>query len=68
MDKNIAFSLIIDILNRKISELNIKLSKNESPELRRTLDELLADKKALYEGNADTLKTVLEKYGDLINE
>lgn len=68
MDKNIAFSLIIDILNRKISELNIKLSKNESPELRATLDELLADKKALYEGNADTLKTVLEKYGDLINE
>ena len=68
MDKNIAFSLIIDILNRKISELNIKLSKNESPELRATLDELLADKKAVYEGNADTLKTVLEKYGDLINE
>ncbi len=68
MDKNIAFSLIIDILNRKISELNIKLSKNESPELRRTLDELLADKKALYEGDADTLKAVLEKYGDLINE
>jgi hypothetical protein len=68
MDKNIAFSLIIDILNRKISELNIKLSKNESPELRRTLDELLADKKALYEGDSDTLKAVLEKYGDLINE
>ena len=68
MDKNIAFSLIIDILNRKISELNIKLSKNESPELRRTLDDLLADKKALYEGDADTLKAVLEKYGDLINE
>ena len=68
MDKNIAFSLIIDILNRKISELNIKLSKNENSEIRNSLDELLADRKALYEGDSETVQSILKKYGDIINE
>ena len=45
METNTKFSLIIDKLNKKISELNIKLSKDtENIELQNTLNTLLSDR------------------------
>ena len=57
MENSIKFTLIIDKLNRKISELNIKISKDFNN-----------DRDLLYKGNVDDVKKIIEKYGDTFNE
>lgn len=69
MIDNIKFSLVIDKLNQKIAELNIKLARNENdPVIKAELDTVLNDKELLYHGTDEQLKQILEKYGDLVNE
>ena len=69
METNKKFSLIIDKLNKKISELNIKLSKDtENIELQNTLNTLLSDRDLLFKGNNEQLDALIKKYGELINE
>ena len=61
MENSIKFTLIIDKLNRKISELNIKISKDFN-------NDELEDRDLLYKGNVDDVKKIIEKYGDTFNE
>lgn len=69
MEINTKFSIIIDKLNKKISELNIKLSKDtENIELQNTLNTLLSDRDLLFKGNNEQLDALIKKYGELINE
>lgn len=69
MENNIKFTLIIDKLNRKISELNIKISKDfNNDKLQKQLQSLLEDRDLLYKGNVDDVKKIIEKYGDTFNE
>lgn len=69
MENSIKFTLIIDNLNRKISELNIKISKDfNNSELQEELKILLEDRDLLYKGNVNDVKKIIEKYGDTFNE
>lgn len=69
MDTNTKFSLIIDKLNKKITELNIKLSKDtDNIALQNELNALLSDKDMFFKGNSQELEILIKKYGDLINE
>ena len=69
MDNNMKFTVIVDKLNRLITELNIKISKNpEDINLKNKLEELIEDKNILYKGNIKDLENIEAKYGDKINE
>lgn len=69
MDNNMKFTVIVDKLNRLITELNIKISKNpEDINLKNKLEELIEDKNILYKGNIKDLENIVAKYGDKINE
>lgn len=69
MEINTKFSLIIDKLNKKISELNIKLSKDaDNAKLQDELKHLLSDRDMFFKGNNQELESLIKKYGELINE
>lgn len=69
MENSIKFTLVADKLERRISKLNIKISKDSNNyELKTELEELLKDKDVLYKGNANDVKKIIEKYGDTFNE
>lgn len=64
MENSIKFTVAVDKLNRMISELNIKLSKDpENEEFKVKLQEVLADKDRLYKGNLSDVDSILNKYG-----
>lgn len=68
MELNTKFSLIIDKLNKKISEINILLSKDNSNEaLKNELNLLLKDRDLFFKGTNEQLKELIDKYGELIN-
>lgn len=70
MENNIEFALAIDTLNKKIAELNIKISKDlNNPVLKNELEILLQDKEKLFKSLDKTeLKNLIEKYGSKNNE
>lgn len=69
MEKSIKFTLVVDKLDRRISKLNIKISKDsDNVELKQELEELLNDKNILYKGNSNDVEKIIEKYGDTFNE
>lgn len=69
MENSIKFTLVVDKLERKISKLNIKISKDSNNvELQKELEELLNDKNILYKGNSNDVEKIIEKYGDTFNE
>ena len=69
MENSIKFTLVADKLERRISKLNIKISKDlNNSELKAELEELLKDKDVLYKGNSNDVKNIIEKYGDTFNE
>ena len=69
MENSIKFTLVVDKLDRKISKLNIKISKDSNNvELQKELEELLNDKNILYKGNSNEVEKIIEKYGDTFNE
>lgn len=69
MNNNIKFTLIINKLNQKIAQLNIKISKDpNNVELKKKLNNLLIDKNRLYIGDTKDLEELSKKYGELKNE
>ena len=58
------FTLAIDKLNKKIAELNIKLSKNpDDTESEEKLQKLLYNKNVMYRGSSEEFEVLIEKYG-----
>lgn len=69
MENSIKFTLVVNILDRKIAKLNIKISENSNNiELKKELEELLNDRDLLYKGNINDVEKIIEKYGDAFNE
>lgn len=69
MENNIKFTIALDNLNKKITELNIKISKDLNNEsLKSELSILLNDReKLLKECNMAELEKILNKYGSSKN-
>lgn len=69
MENNIKFTIALDNLNQKITELNIKISKDLNNEsLKSELSILLNDReKLLKECNITELEKILNKYGSSKN-
>lgn len=65
MENNMKFSLAIDYLNKKIAELNIKISKDsENESLKNELSILVTDRDKLFKSsNIEELEKLVEKYG-----
>lgn len=65
MENSIKFTLAIDNLNKKIAELNIRISKDlDNETLKNELSALLEDKSRLFkETDVNELKKLIEKYG-----
>lgn len=65
MENNVKFALALNNLNKKIAELNIKISKDLNNEiLRNELSILLEDhNKLLKEQDLEELKKIMNKYG-----
>ncbi len=67
MKDSLKFTLAIDNLERKISELNIKISKTPNENLQKELEILLKDKENIFKKNQDEVKILIEKYGSINN-
>ena len=64
MENSMKFTLAIDRINKRIAELNIKISQNlTNEELKTELKTLIEDKERIYKGNSEDFKNLLEKYG-----
>lgn len=58
------FTLAIDRINKKIAELNIKISKDfDNENLKIKLQELLEDKQNLYKADSTEFISLINKYG-----
>lgn len=69
MENNVKFTLTVNKLEMKISELNIKiLNAPNNLKLKEELDELLNDKNCLYKGTVEEVKKIIEKYGENFND
>ena len=60
MESSIDFSIAIDILNRKIAELNIEILSDNSKENQDKLNNYLNIKKEIYEGNMLLIKKIID--------
>ena len=60
MENSIDFSIAIDILNRKIAELNIEILNDNSKENQDKLNNYLNTKKEIYEGNMLLIKKIID--------
>ena len=60
MENSIDFSIAVDILNRKIAELNIEILSDNSKENQDKLNNYLNTKKEIYEGNMLLVKKVID--------
>ena len=64
MENSMKFTLAIDKLNKKIADLNIKLSKNpDDLESEEKLQKLLYSKNVMYRGSSEEFEVLIEKYG-----
>lgn len=63
MDNNLNISLIIDKLDKKIADLNIKISKTNDENDIAKLNELLKEKEIIFSGNEEDFKKIIKKYG-----
>ena len=65
MENHVKFTIALDNLNQKITELNIKISKDlDNESLKNELSILLNDReKLLKESNLTELEKILNKYG-----
>ncbi len=69
MENSVKFTLVVNILDRKIAKLNIKILENSNNiELKKELEELLNDRNLIYKGNINDVEKIIEKYGDAFNE
>lgn len=60
MESSIDFSIAVDILNRKIAELNIEILSDNSKENQDKLNNYLNIKKEIYEGNMLLIKKIID--------
>ena len=60
MESSIDFSIAIDIINRKIAELNINMLSDNSKENQDKLNSYLNIRKEIYEGNMLLIKKVID--------
>ena len=69
MENNVKFALALDNLNKKIAELNIKISKDFSNQvLKDELEILLNDREMLLkECNMEIIEKLTNKYGSRKN-
>lgn len=65
MENNVKFALALDNLNKKIAELNIKISKDFSNQLLKDeLSILLSDRETLLkEVDIEKIENLMNKYG-----
>lgn len=59
MEKDIELSVALEIINRKIATLNIKMIKNPSEETKKELDELLEMKEKIDNGDISLIKDII---------
>ena len=59
MKDNIDLSVAIEIIEKKIADLNIKITKSSSSELEKELNKLLNIKKEIYKGNTQAIEEIL---------
>lgn len=59
MDNDIDLSVAMDAANRKIVELNIKLSKEDTDENQIELNKWITIKKEIAKGNVELIKRVI---------
>ena len=64
MNDNVDFAVAIDVVNRKIAELNIKISLNNNEELNEELDKYLKVKQEIFDGNSSLVKKIID--GEII--
>lgn len=69
MENNVKFALALDNLNKKIAELNIRISKDFSNQLLKDeLSVLLSDREALLkECDMKKIEKIMNKYGSKKN-
>ena len=68
MEISTKFTLAIDRINKKIADLNIKISKDfDNNILIAELQELLEDKKKIYKSESEEFLRIIEKYGSINN-
>ena len=60
MNNNNELSLALNILERKIATLNMKLLESDSNEIRLDLEKYLLLKKDLYSGNISLIKKIID--------
>ena len=70
MTENTKFTILLDMLNRKIADLNIKIAKDDlnKENLEKQLNDMLKDREILYSGNHGDFINLLKKYGETIND
>ena len=70
MNENTKFTILLDMLNRKIADLNIIISKDDvnKESLEKQLEDLLNDREILYCGDHSDFTRILKKYGETIND
>lgn len=66
MDNNVKFTVALENLNRKIAELNIKISKElNNDNLKNELSILLNERNILSKGtDAEIIESLINKYGN----
>jgi phosphoenolpyruvate carboxylase len=69
MNNSTKFTVTVDKLNKLITELNIKISKDpNNTEMKEKLENLISDKNKLYKGTLEDLENIIAKYGDCNND
>jgi len=61
MNDDIDLSIAMDAADRKIVELNIKLSKEDTEELEEELNKWLTIKEEILKGNVEIIKRVVNR-------
>lgn len=62
MEEPLKLTIAINILERKIAELNIQLSKDYNEELENELKKLLDMREEIYKGNKSLIKKVISDF------
>ncbi|MCI8310241.1 MAG: hypothetical protein HFJ45_08840 [Clostridia bacterium] len=60
MDDNIELSVAIDLLNRKIARLNIKMANTPDSKTKDELEKYLKIKKEIFKGNTEIIKQIIK--------
>ena len=62
MEEAMELTVAINILERRIAELNIQLSKDYNSDLEKELKKYLEYKEEIYEGNRSLIKKIINDF------